>query len=40
VLPDIRFEHEDVIAGEHVTALEERRHPRGDSFISIVSPAY
>jgi hypothetical protein len=40
VLPDIRFEQEDVIAGEHLAALDERRHPRGDRFISIVSPAY
>jgi hypothetical protein len=39
VLPDVRFAREDAVAGEHVTALDERLHPRRDGFIVIVSPA-
>jgi hypothetical protein len=39
VLPDVRFAHEDAVAGEHVAALDERRHPRGDGFIGVVSSA-
>jgi hypothetical protein len=39
LLPDFRFEHDDAAAGEYVTALDERRHPRRDGFIGIVSLA-
>jgi hypothetical protein len=39
-IPDVRFAHEDAVAGEHVAALDERHHPRRDGFMAIVSPAY
>jgi hypothetical protein len=39
MLADVRFAHEDAVAGEHVAALDERRHPRRDGFIVIVSSA-
>jgi hypothetical protein len=32
-LPDFRFEYDGAAAGEHITALGERRHPRRDGFI-------
>jgi hypothetical protein len=35
LLPSVRFAHEDAIAGEYVTALDERRHPRSDGPIGI-----
>jgi hypothetical protein len=40
VLPDVRFDHEDAIPGEHIVALAERHHTRDDSFIGTMSSAY
>jgi hypothetical protein len=39
LLGDVRFAHEDAVAGEHVAALDEWHHPRRDGFIGIVSRA-
>jgi hypothetical protein len=39
MLGDVRFAHEDAVAGEHVAALDEWHHPRRDGFIGIVSRA-